>query len=399
MQMIESLTHHGMGRTADGTLVARTLPGEAVELLPDSSARIITPSPDRVSAPCRHFRSCGGCSMQHASDGFVAEWKLGIVAKALAAHGLTVELRGIKTSGPQSRRRAKLSGRRTKSGAMVGFHARGTNQLVAVPDCQLLRPALMAIMPVLEAMTVIAASRKSEVGLTVTESRAGIELVVDSDRPLTTELREELAGFAQTHGLARLVWRDEIVVTINALVQRFGLTDVVPPPGAFMQATAEGEAILLAAVRRIVGKADRIVDLFAGCGTFALPLAQNAEVHAVETDGAMLRALDSGWRSAVGLKRVSTEARDLFRRPLHSEELRRFDAAVIDPPRAGAEAQVQEIARSNLRSVAMVSCNPVTFARDARDLIAAGFTLGPIDVIDQFRWSAHVELVAAFTRT
>jgi len=399
MHLIESLTHHGMGRTADGTLVARTLPGETVDLLPDGSARIITPSPDRVAAPCRHFRACGGCAMQHASDAIVADWKLGIVTKALAAHGLTAELRGVETSGPQSRRRAKLSGRRTKSGAMVGFHARGSEQLIAVPDCQLLRPALVAMMPVLEAMTMIAASRKSEIGLTVTESRAGVDLVVDTDRPLTTDLRLELAQFAQTHGLARLVWRDETVVTINAPVQRFGTADVVPPPGAFMQATAEGEAALLAVVRQIVGKSARIVDLFAGCGTFALPLAQTAEVHAVESDAAMLRALDHGWREATGLKRITTEVRDLFRRPLLPDELRHFDSVVIDPPRAGAEAQVNEITRSNLTRLAMVSCNPVTFARDARDLIAAGFLLGPITVIDQFRWSAHVELVAAFTRT
>jgi len=399
MHLIESLTHHGMGRTADGTLVARTLPGETIDLLPDGSARITTPSPDRVAPPCRHFRSCGGCAMQHASDAFVADWKLGIIIKSLAAHGLNAELRVIQTSAPQSRRRAKLSGRRTKAGAMVGFHARSSEQLIAVPDCQLLRPSLVAMMPVLEAITVIAASRKSEIALTVTESRAGVDLVVDTDRPLTTELRAELAQFAQAHGLARLVWRDETVVTIHAPVQRFGPADVVPPPGAFMQATAEGEAALLANVREIVGKAGRIVDLFAGCGTFALPLSQNAEVHAVESEAAMLHALDSGWRGATGLKRITTEARDLFRRPLLPDELRRFEAAVIDPPRAGAEAQVREIARSNLSRLAMVSCNPVTFARDARDLTAAGFALGPISVVDQFRWSTHVELVAAFTRT
>jgi 23S rRNA (uracil1939-C5)-methyltransferase len=174
---------------------------------------------------------------------------------------------------------------------------------------------------------------------------------------------------------------------------------VVPPPGAFLQATTEGEAALLAAVREIVGAAKRVADLFAGCGTFALPLAETAEVHAVEGEKAMTAALDKGWREAQGLKRVTSEARDLFRRPLMPDELSRFDAVVIDPPRAGAEAQIAELAQAAVPVIAHVSCNPVSFARDARTLVDAGYRLDWVQVVDQFRWSVHTELVAQFSRT
>jgi 23S rRNA (uracil1939-C5)-methyltransferase len=173
----------------------------------------------------------------------------------------------------------------------------------------------------------------------------------------------------------------------------------VPPPGAFLQATREGEAVLRDAVMGIIQGRGRVVDLFAGCGTFTLPLAAGAEVHAVESEAAMLTALDKGWRQATGLKKVTTETRDLFRRPLLLDELARFDAAVIDPPRAGAEAQVAALARSAVPVIAMVSCNPVTFARDARTLIEAGYLMDRVTVVDQFRWSAHVEIVARFTAT
>ncbi len=394
---IESVTHHGMGRASDGTLIPRTLPGEQVELLPDGTVRILTPSAQRVAAPCRHFKTCGGCAMQHASDGFVADWKIGIVAKALSGQGITADIAGIETSPAQSRRRAKFAGRRTKAGAMVGFHARASDALVAVPDCQLVTPALTGLFPALEALTILAASRKSEIGLTVTESRAGPDVVVETDRDMTPALQSDLIQIAETYGIARLIWRGEAVVIRNAPVQRFGKADVTPPPGAFLQATKAGEASLLASVNAMTEGANRIVDLFAGCGTFSLPLAERAEVHAVESDAAMLTALDKGWRMTPGLKKVTTEPRDLFRRPLLPDELKHFDAAVIDPPRAGAEAQVAELAKAKTPVIAMVSCNPVTFARDAKILIDAGYKIDPITVVDQFRWSTHVELVSRFT--
>ena len=393
---IESLTHHGMGRAMDGTLVPRVLAGEEVEVV-DGVARVLTPSSNRVAPLCRHFKTCGGCAMQHANDDLVAEWKQGIVRTALAGQGLPDAVAGITTSPVRSRRRAKVTGRRTKKGAMVGFHGRGSDMLIAVPDCQLVSPALIAGFPAAEALTRMICSRSDEVAITMTESLGGLDVFVDHPRELTGQMRIELAQLAQEHGLARLTYGTEPIVTINAPLQAFGAAKVSPPAGAFLQATLHGEAALVGAVQEMTHGAARVVDLFSGCGTFSLPLAEHAEVLAVEGASAMTAALDKGWRGATGLKHVATETRDLFRRPLLPDELRRFDAAVIDPPRAGAEAQIEEIGLAKVPVVAMVSCNPITFARDARRLVEAGYDIAPPLVVDQFRWSAHVEVVAKFT--
>ena len=399
MAMVEGLTHLGLGKLDDGrSLIPRVLPGEEVSVAQDGTVRIVTPSADRVSPPCRHFKSCGGCAMQHASDAFVADWKLGVVQKAVSAQGLLAEFLPIKTSPALSRRRAKFAGQRTKKGVMLGFYGKGSDVIVAVPDCQLISPELKAAFPALEALIPLAASRKSQVAFTVTASDAGPDIVVETERALEPQMRVELAALAQAHQVARLVWQDEVIVTLNPPAQSFGGIVVVPPPGAFLQATDHGEAALRDAVVEILGGAARVVDLFAGCGTFALPLAKTAEVHAVEGEAEMLKALDRGWREGQGLKRVTTEVRDLFRRPLEPDEFAKFDAAVIDPPRAGAEAQIATLAQSGIKTIAMVSCNPVTFARDAKTLVQVGYQMGPIQVVDQFRWSPHIEVVAGFTR-
>jgi 23S rRNA (uracil1939-C5)-methyltransferase len=398
-QIVERLNQAGLGQLADGAHLERVLPGEEVEVLPDGTARIIMPVADRVKPPCRHFKSCGGCTMQHASDDFVAAWKTKIVERAMMARELPFPVRTIHTSPVQSRRRARLSGRRTKKGAMVGFHAKASDALIDIPDCQLVLPAIRAGFPALEALTIIAASRKSEVNLTVTDSLGGLDVMVETDRELTGQLRIELASLAETHNLARLAWNNEVVVTRNAPDQEFGNTNVAPPAGAFLQATREGEQALVSAVLETASGAKRCVDLFSGAGTITLSLAEVVEVHAVESSSDMLETLDRGWRHAKGLKTVTTETRDLYRRPLEPDELNRFDLAVLDPPRAGADAQVATLCASKVRAVAMVSCNPVTFSRDAAALIAAGFTLQWIDIVDQFRWSPHVELVGSFTRS
>ena len=395
---VERLTAAGLGQLADGTLLERVLPGEEVDLQPDGGTRIVTPVADRVKPPCRHFKSCGGCAMQHASDEFVAGWKTSIVERALSARDLPFPFRSLHTSPPQSRRRARFSGRRTKKGAMIGFHAKASDVLVETPDCQLLVPSIRTAMPALEALTVIAASRKSEVPLIVTDTLNGLDVVVQTERELTGQLRIELAGLAETHDLARLAWNEDVIVTRKPPHQAFGSALVAPPSGAFLQATRDGEQALAEAVLGSLNGAKRVVDLFCGAGTLTLPIAQHAEVHGVESDEEMLETLDLGWRHAKGLRTVTTEARDLFRRPLEPDELKRFDLAVLDPPRAGAMAQIATIAASELKSVTMVSCNPVTFARDAETLCAAGFTLEWVDVVDQFRWSPHTELVGAFTR-
>ncbi len=401
---IERLGYLGdaIARGPDGPLyVAQMLPGEVVEgeVQGDKlvGAKIVTPSTDRIKPICAHARTCGGCLMQHASDAFVAEWKTGIVRGALAGQGITAELRPILTSPARSRRRATIAARRTKSGVLLGFHARGSDVLVAVPQCQLLHPDLMAAFPALEALIMIGGSRTTEQALTVTRTLAGPDVSVTGGKPLDSTLRLDLARVTETFGLSRLTWDGEVVALRTAPMQRFGKALVAPPPGAFLQATLEAEAALVHLVSEAVGSAKKITDLFAGSGTFALPLAQQAEVHAVEGDAAMIAALDKGWRNAQGLKRINSETRDLFRRPLEPDEFKGVDAVVIDPPRAGAEAQTETLSRSGVPVIAAVSCNPVTFARDAKVLLAAGYRLDWVQPIDQFRWSSHVEVAARFS--
>lgn len=395
------LGHHGDGIAQGPVYAPITLPGEVVSgqlnghTLQD--VRIVTPSNDRVSPPCRHFKSCGGCQLQHANDEFVASWKQDIVRSSLEAHGLKTEVRPIATSPAQSRRRATFAAKRTKKDAMAGFHGRGTDIIVEVPDCKLVHHDLLPGLEVAKALARIGTSRKAALAVTATVTQNGLDVAVSGGKPLDGSLRMELAQVCEALELARLSWEGEVVAMRHAPVQRFGRADVTPPPGAFLQATKEGEAALLAAVREAIGDAERIVDLFSGVGTFALPLSENASVHAVESEADMLESLDHGWRKSSGLKPVTTEVRDLFRRPLLPDELAKLDAVVIDPPRAGAERQVAELARACVPCIAYVSCNPVTFARDAATLVGAGYALEWVQVVDQFRWSSHVELAACFT--
>ncbi|MDI3337774.1 class I SAM-dependent RNA methyltransferase [Defluviimonas aestuarii] len=397
---IERLGHLGDGIAPGPVFVPMALPGEVVEgEVADgrmAAPKIIETSPDRVKPACLHYRTCGGCALMHAADGFVADWKVEVVRTALAAQGLEASFRPVITSASQSRRRATLAGRRTKKGALVGFHGRASGAIVGIPGCRLLHPDLMETLPHLADVTMLGASRKGELALTVTRTEGGVDLAVFGGKLLEQSLFSDLAQLAERTNLARLTWNGEIIANHHPAAQRFGQVVVVPPAGAFLQATADGEAALVTAVREAVGTASLIADLFAGSGTFALPLAERAEVHAVEGEAAMLKALDAGWRQAQGLHKVTTEARDLFRRPLMPDELKRFEAAVIDPPRAGGVAQTRELAAANVPVIAAVSCNPITFARDARILTEAGYGLDWIQVVDQFRWSPHVELVARF---
>lgn len=400
---IERLGHRGDGIAAgpDGQTIyaARALPGEVItgEVEGDriDAPRILTPSPERVSPPCAHYRSCGGCQLMHASDGFVAAWKTGIIETALTAQAITAPIRSIATSPANSRRRAALAGRRTKKGALVGFHARRSDTIVPIKECHVLEPALLSVLPALEEIARLGGSRAGVLSFAMTLTDSGVDLAVTGGKPLDGPLRAALGGFARS--FVRLSWAEEPIFAATPPVLRFGQASVTPPPGAFLQATRHGEDALLHAVREVTEGASRMVDLFAGCGTFALPLATNALVHAVEGDGALLYALDAGARHATGLKPVTKETRDLFRRPLMPSELDPYDALVIDPPRAGAEAQTVAIAEAQVPRIAAVSCNPVTFARDAAILTSSGYRLNWVQPVDQFRWSTHVELAASFT--
>ena len=398
----------GVALAADGAraLAPLTLPGEEIEgdAAPGSGGlgriaqpRILTPSPDRVKAACPHYRACGGCSLMHGSDAFVAGWKVGVVEQALAAQGVAARVEGIATSPPASRRRAVLAGRRLKSGPVVGFHARASDQLVPITDCHILRPAIMAALPDLRALTGLMAARGQEIAIAVTETETGLDVALRGGKPVDAGLSADLAALTARADWARISWEGE-GLTRRPPALTLGGARVQPPPGAFLQATAEGEAALRAAVLDGVAGAARVADLFCGIGTFALPIAAQAEVHGVEGLAPAVNALDAAWRATPGLRRVTTETRDLARRPLLADELARFDAVVVDPPRAGAEAQARALADSAVRRVVWVSCDPVPFARDMRILTQAGFRLEGLRVVDQFRWSPHVEMVCTLTR-
>jgi 23S rRNA (uracil1939-C5)-methyltransferase len=407
---MQSFTIKRLGHQADGIAdgpngdiyVPFTLPGEVVQgvLSGDrlTDMRVLTSSPDRIKPPCVHFKTCGGCALQHVSDAFLATWKIEVVKTALTAQGLSARFLPIETSPPQSRRRATFSARRTKKGTMVGFHGRASDSLVEISGCQLLHPDLIAGLPAFAAITRIGATRSASISLAVTQSENGLDVDVKQAKPTDGPMLMELGALTERLKLARLSWNGETIASRIAPTQRFQTATVTPPPDAFLQATAHGQAALTKAVLAAIGPAKRVADLFAGCGTFTLPLAKLAEVHAVESDAAALAALDVGWRKAVGLKTITTQTRDLFRRPLEPSELDRFDAVVLDPPRAGAKAQVEALATSKVPCIAAVSCNPVTFARDAATLIAGGYRLDWVQVVDQFRWSPHVELVGSFIR-
>jgi 23S rRNA (uracil1939-C5)-methyltransferase len=399
---IERLGHLGHGISTGPIYAPGTLPGEVVEGTPDGDrlleVKILTPSPDRVRPPCRHARACGGCQLQHGSDAFVSHWKQQVVEHALAGQGLDARFLPLQTSPPRSRRRATFSARRTKSGVLIGFHARASDAIVEIPDCQLLHPGLLAAVPGLRALTNAGGSRSTELAFQVTLTRGGPDVSVTGGKPLDAALRMDLARLVEAHAFARLTWDGETVALRDRPALTIGRTTVVLPPGAFLQATTEGETALLTAVKHALGPQKRVVDLFSGLGTFTLPLAETMDLHAVEGDAAMTKALDLAARAAPDLHRVSTETRDLFRRPLEPDELDAFSGAVIDPPRAGAEAQTARLAQSKIPVIAAVSCNPVTFARDAKILTEAGYRLDWLQVIDQFRWSTHVELVARFHR-
>ncbi len=397
---ITRLGHRGDGISISDTggqiLAPLTLPHEVVTGVVQQgrmdAPKIMTPSPDRVRPICAHYKSCGGCGLQHASDAFVRDWKAEQIGTSLAAHGIETRLRPTLTSPPKSRRRASFAARRTKSGALVGFHARKSDVIVPITECHLLPDTMVATLPILAEMTRMGASRNAILSFSLTQSENGLDLHVTGGKPLDHGLRAALPAFRDD--FLRLTWGDEVVFMETPPYHLMGRARVTPPAGAFLQATKAGEAALLAAAREAVGRAARVIDLFSGCGTFTFPLAETAHLHAVEGQAEMIAALTHAARFAEGLKPITAETRDLFRRPVLADELSKFDAILIDPPRAGAEAQMREISRSRVPIIASLSCNPVSFARDTKILLDAGYRLDWVQPIDQFRWSPHVELAA-----
>jgi 23S rRNA (uracil1939-C5)-methyltransferase len=398
---IERLGAQGDG-VADGergpVYVPFVLPGEvvnaAVERDRGTVMALLEASPLRIEPACRHFTACGGCALQHLEQAAYREFKRQRVVEPLRQAGISAEVAPLVSCPPGSRRRVVLAARRTERGMLLGFHRPMSPEIVDIQECPVSLPSIVGALDDLRAVARLAGNTPRAFRMTVTATASGLDVALAESGRLDDGTRRNLSDLAIRLGLARLSIDGEIVVEPKKPVLMAGDVAVSPPAGAFLQAVESAEDAMAGLALAHLGKARRVADLFAGSGAFTFRLARHAEVHAVEGDAAALSALDRAFRHSAGLKKVTGERRDLFRRPLLPRELDRFDGVVFDPPRSGAEEQATQLARSTVPRVVAVSCNPATLARDLSILVAGGYGIASITPIDQFLWSPHVEAVA-----
>jgi len=402
---IAAMGAQGDGVTAEGVFIPLTLPGEAVRARPSGDrAELISvtrASPARVAPPCPHFGDCGGCALQHWASEPYLDWKTDQVRQALARVRLETQVSLAFAAPPGSRRRLALHARREGKNVILGFKARRAWRVVPITVCEIAEPALVAALPRLRALAApFLTSPKSAPTLHVTLTATGLDIdVTGVERPgPSADARVRLAMMAGEADIARLTLAGETLYQARQVMMRIGPANVALPPGAFLQATAGAEEAMARIVVAAAQGARRVADLYCGVGTFAFRLAASAPVLAADSSAPAIAALKGALATAPGLKPITAQARDLDRRPVLAEELKGMDLAVFDPPRAGAAIQTAELGRSGLARVIAVSCNPATFARDAKILTDAGFRLDWVQVVDQFLWSPHIELVALFSR-
>jgi 23S rRNA (uracil1939-C5)-methyltransferase len=351
-----------------------------------------------LKAVCRHFRACGGCALQDLAPDIYLQQKRALIVTALVRQGIfDPPLREITPVPPCSRRRATLKIEKTAGETRIGFHAARSRELVDIQECHVLTPALFTAARGIARMLSPLLREGEDADVYMAEAENGIDIALLWKRRTTPELVAAVSAGALALNIVRVTSGNDLLFLSAEPFVQFGKAQVKLPAQAFLQPTREGEQILRRCVIDAVGKAKRAVDLFSGCGTFSLPLAERARVHAVDADPPMLNALAAAARVTSGLKPIAIERRDLFALPLSAAELKAFDAAVLDPPRAGALAQAKQLAKSGIRRIAYVSCDAASFARDARVLLDGGYRLDWIVGVDQFLWSAHVELAAAFS--
>ena len=407
---ITALGHRGdgIGHAEGMTLfVPYAAPGDRLKVWVEgereggNSARIIErlkDGPDRAPPPCVHFGDCGGCLVQHLNHDAYSAWKEGLLREALSRRGINVPASPMIAIPPGTRRRAVFVAERQGGEVVLGFNAMGSGRVVDLSTCHILLPELVNLLAPLRTALAIVLRTGETADVSVTRSDTGIDLWLKNGRPLSLEGRQTLVSLAERLDLARIsAGRDAEPVALRRQPRMmFGGTAVNLPVDSFLQPSTSGEAALVNLILGALGKRKNVADLYAGCGTFTFALAPGRRVHAVEGHGGSLAALAAAARSAGG--RITSERRDLAREPLGGMELNKFDAVVFDPPRAGAKEQAQQIARSKLECVVGVSCNPTSFARDAKILTDAGFRLTQVTPVDQFPWSPHLELVGVFSR-
>ena len=393
--VIERIAAKGDGVTADGRHVARAAPGD---VLLDNGE--LQPGPHHVAPPCRHFSECGGCQLQHADEASLRQFVTERVVLAAEGQGVTVgELLETHLSPPNSRRRATLHGLKTAQGAVLGFRAASSHRIIDLAECHILHRDLFALVAPLRAL-IAQWGGKSPIDIALTMTDQGIDCALKNIAIDGLGPTEAFLDFARGHGLARIgvdqgygaetLWEPQpVTVTLAGVATPL-------PAGAFLQPTPDGEAVLLHDAQDFCRSAGVVADLFAGLGTFAFGLSQSNRVLAVEAGRDAHLACKVA--AATQAKQVHSLHRDLFRNPLQPEELSRFGAVLLDPPRAGAREQIAAIAYSTLDRVAYISCNPSSWARDAKVLVDAGFRLEKLRPVGQFRWSTHVELTSLFLR-
>ena len=398
-QTIVRLAGRGDGVTGDGRFVVGATIGDTVTFVGDVAT--ITLGPRHVVPPCRHVADCGGCQLQHVNAADYDAFVVDRIVRPLAALGIVAgAIHPVAVSPPHSRRRASLRAVRRQGKLMLGFNAEASHRIVDIEQCEILLPALQGLLAPLRQLLKGSIGEGQGAGITLTASDSGTDVLLANVAAESMAQIERLTGFAAAHDLARLSVEGAHGVETVAMPRPpqlvMGGVPVMLPPAPFLQATREGEAALVAAVRAAVGPARRVADLFCGLGTFALPLSATAQVLAADAAGPAVAALGAAARQFG--RRVTIAHRDLFRRPFTAAELASIDAIVFDPPRAGAQAQAAMIAQSKVPVVVGVSCNPNTFARDAQILVEGGYRLETLWPVAQFRWSTHVELVARFVR-
>ncbi len=393
LNTVTRIAARGDGVTSGGQHVALAAPGD---ILRDDGS--IQRGPHHRQPPCRHFPECGGCQLQQLDDTSYSAFVNDRVVGALASQGLSPTVRTAIVSPPKTRRRATLHAERRGRQLRLGFAAGGSHELIDLDECHVLLPELFAIVAPLRALLAAQMTDRGRIDIHLARVDQGIDVLVKGKLADGLAAAEGLTRFAQRHALARIGiddglgaetrWEPEgVTVTLGGVPVPF-------PAGSFLQATADGEAVLVAAVREALAGSTVGADLFAGLGTFALALP--GKVYAAEGAREAILSLQGAARMAG--RSVFAEHRDLFRRPLTTAELDRFDGVVLDPPRAGARDQVAQLAASRTPRIAYVSCNPSSFARDAKELCEGGFTLDWVQPVGQFTWSTHVELAAAFSR-
>ncbi|MCZ2203879.1 class I SAM-dependent RNA methyltransferase [Bartonella sp. A05] len=398
------ISGYGISKTPHGSVyVPFTLPGEVVKVAIHGQygTRIVLQkkSSERIDALCRHFEECGGCMLQHWHAEAYRSWKRQLVVDMLKKHGIDVAVSPLIECAHYSRRRITLTAFMTKQGdIVVGFNRYLSHDIVAIEECPVVRPEIISKLHDIRLICVLLGNHAKRFHVTVTFVANGIDVALSGCVVPNELVRQKMIHTALSRGITRLSVEGEVLIEQEKPLIYFGDVCVQFPSGGFLQATCEAENIMGNIILSHLQKAKNAADLFSGLGTFTLRMAKKMNVHAVENDETALVNLDSAARFALGLKTVTCEKRDLFRRPLSAKELECFDSIVFDPPRAGAEAQVRELAKTTIPRIVAISCNPVTLARDLALLVSGGYTIDKVIPIDQFLWSPHVEIVVLLSK-